>query len=65
MQGLFVPVYYVLRTGRFTCLYWHPVSSENFDLCEIFDLLLFVSHFASQSKGIRLGDYFFDVCCIN
>jgi len=26
---------------------------------EISDLLLFVSYFASQSKGIKFGDYFF------
>jgi len=32
---------------------------------EISDLLLFVSYFASQSKGIKFGDYFFDVCCAN
>ena len=42
-----------------------PVSSEISDLCEIFDLILFVSYFASQSKGIKFGDYFFDVCCAN
>jgi len=36
-----------------------PVSSE------ISDLLLFVSYFASQSKGINFGDYFFDVCFLN
>jgi len=36
-----------------------PVSSE------IADLLLFVSYFASQSKGIKFGDYFFDVYCVN
>ena len=41
------------------------LSSEIFDLCEIFDLLLFVSSFSSQSKGTRCGDYFFDVCCVN
>jgi len=33
---------------------WFPVSSE-FPTC----------HFASQSKGIKFGDYFFDVCCVN
>jgi len=38
------------------------VSSEVPDLFEISDLLLFVSYFASQSKGIKFGDYFFDVC---
>jgi len=42
-----------------------PVPSEIFDLCEISDLLLFVSYFASQSKGIKFDDYFFDVCCVN
>jgi len=39
--------------------YLFPVSSE------ISDLLLFVSYFASQSKGMKFGDYFFDVCCVN
>jgi len=29
-----------------------PVSSEISDLCEISDLLLFFSYFASESKGI-------------
>jgi len=42
-----------------------PVSSEISDLCEISDLLLFVSYSASLSKGIKFGDYFFDVCCVN
>jgi len=41
------------------------VSSEFSDLCEISDLLFFVSYFASQSKGIKFGDCFFDVCCVN
>jgi len=41
-----------------------PVSSEISDLCEISDLLFFVSYFASQSKGIKFGNYFFDVCCV-
>ena len=40
-----------------------PVSSDFPDLCEISDLLLFVSHFASQSKGIKFGDNF-HVCCV-
>jgi len=35
-----------------------PVSSEISDLCEISDLLFFVSYFASQSKRIKFGDYF-------
>jgi len=39
--------------------YLRAVSSE------IFDLLLFVSYFASQSKGIKFGNYYFDVCCVN
>jgi len=38
------------------------VSSEISDLCEISDLLLLVSYFASQSKGVKFGDYFLDVC---
>jgi len=42
-----------------------PASSEISDLCEISDWLLFVSYFASQSKGIKFGDYFFDVYCWN
>jgi len=29
------------------------------------DLILFVSYFASQNKGIKFGNYFFDVCCAN
>jgi len=32
---------------------------------EISDLLLFVSYFASQNKGTKFGDYFFDVCCVD
>jgi len=36
-----------------------------FDLCEVCDLLLFVSYFTCQSKGIKFGVYFFDVCCAN
>ena len=42
-----------------------PVSNGITDLCEISDLLFFVSYFASQSKGMKFGDYFFDVCCVN
>jgi len=42
-----------------------PVSSEISDLCEIYDLLLFVCCFASQSEEIKFRGYFFDVCCIN
>ena len=41
------------------------VSSENSDLCEISDLLLFFSYFASQNKEIKSGNHFFDVCCVN
>jgi len=36
-----------------------PVSSE------ISELLLFFSYFASESKGMKFGNYFFDVCCVN
>jgi len=42
-----------------------PVSSEISDLCEISDLLLFFSYFASQNKEIKSGNSFFDVCCVN
>jgi len=42
-----------------------PVSSEISDLCEISDLLLFFSYFASQNKEIKSGNYFSDVCCVN
>jgi len=35
------------------------VSSEFSDLYEISDLLVFVSYFASQSKGTKFDDYFF------
>jgi len=40
-----------------------PVSSEIFDICEIFDLLLFFSYSASQNKEIKSDNYFFDVLC--
>ena len=43
----------------------NPVSSEISDLCKISDLILFFSYFSSQSKGIKFGNYFFDVCCVN
>jgi len=36
-----------------------PVSSK------ISDLLLFLSYFTSQNKGIKFCNYFFDVCCVN
>ena len=42
-----------------------PMSSEISDLCEISDLLLFLSYFASQNKEINPGNYFFVVCCVN
>jgi len=42
-----------------------PVSSELSDLCEISDLLLFFSHFASQNKEITSGNAFVEVCCVN
>ena len=41
------------------------MSSEISDLCEISDLLLFFSYFASQNKDIMAGNSFFDVCCVN
>ena len=39
-----------------------PVSSKISDLCEISDLLLFFSYFASQNKEIKSGNYFFNTC---
>ena len=42
-----------------------PVSSEFLDLCEISDLLLFLSCSTSKNKEIRFGNYFFDVYCAN
>jgi len=41
------------------------VSSEISDLCEISDLLLFFSYFASEIKEIKSGNSLFDVCCVN
>ena len=41
----------------------NPVSSGMSDLCDIYDLLLFVSYFASQSEGIKFGNHVFDVLC--
>ena len=41
------------------------VSSEISDLCEISDLLLFVSYCASQNIEIKFGNNFFDVYCVN
>jgi len=32
---------------------------------KISDLLLLFSYFASESKGIKFGNYFFDTCCVN
>jgi len=40
-------------------------ASEISDLCEISDLLLFFSYFASQNKEIKSGNYFSEVCCVN
>ena len=41
-------------------------ASEISDLCEISDLLLFFSYFASQNKKeIKSGNYFSEVCCVN
>jgi len=43
--------------------------SQMFDsgsgVSEISDLLLCFSYFASLSKGIKFGIYFFHVCCVN
>ena len=41
------------------------MSSEIFDLCEISDLLLFFSYFASQNKEIVSGNALFEECRVN
>jgi len=41
-----------------------PVSSEISDLCEISDLFLFDSYFASQSNEKKFCVDCFDVCCL-
>jgi len=51
----------ILKIKKFS----DPVSSEISNLCEISDLLLFFSYFASQNKEIKSGNYFFYVCCEN
>jgi len=43
----------------------YPVSSKISDLCEISDLLLFFSYFASEIKDVKTGNYFYDVCRVN
>jgi len=48
--------------GRIASL--QPVSSEISDLCEISDLVLFIS-LLLQTKGIKFGYSFFDVCRAN
>jgi len=42
----------------------NPVLSEISHLCEISDLLLFLSYFTAQNKKIKFDNYFFDVCCV-
>jgi len=37
------------------------LSSEISDICEISDLFLFFSYFASQNKEIKSANCFFDV----
>jgi len=51
---LAVYLFYIQHTAKLN----RPMSSEISDLCEISDLLLFVCYFASQSEGIKFGDYF-------
>ena len=41
------------------------MSSEISDYCELSQLLLFVTYFASQGKGIKFSDFFFDVSRVN
>jgi len=35
------------------------------DLYEISDPILLFSYWASQNKGIKFGNRFFEVCCAN
>jgi len=76
-----VPIFYLRNDHTDSCYCWNrkltpdpffhkfftPVSSEISDLCEISDLLLFLSYFACQNKEIKSGNYrsFFYVCCAN
>jgi len=53
---IYTPVFNMIR---------FPISRKISDLCKISDLLLFVSYFASQIRGIKFGNYFFGVSCAN
>ena len=55
----------LVNTQKKTEMMVNPVSSEISDVCEISDLLLFFSYYASQNKEITSGNSFFDVCCVN
>ena len=44
---------------------FHKLFSPDLVSSEISDLLLFVSYFASLSKGMKFGVYFFNVSCVN
>jgi len=57
-----VPSAYAMR---FKCTFQSRIHSGIPVSSEISDILLLVSYFASGSKGIKLGNYFFDVCCVN
>jgi len=54
-----------LKSQRHGWLVVVLVSNEISDLCEISDLLLFFSYFASESKRTKFGNYFFDISCVN
>ena len=43
-------------SGRIQRFFPDPVSSEISDLCQIYDVLLFLSYFASQTKKIKPGN---------
>ena len=67
MSGRSLFVWFESRPGRAKTLKIGPASGvkQIADLCEVSDLLLFVTYFAYQSKGIKCGDCFIGVCCAN
>jgi len=72
-ENNFISFCYFKMTVLMTCQWWTG-SVPNFSLIcsesgpassKFSDLLLFVSYFASLSKGRKFGDYFCDVCFVN
>jgi len=51
-------MYFYLRFVR-PCMHHKYGEISESHASEISDLLFYVSYFASQSKGIKFGDYFF------